>query len=134
LETDKRNPENNVEQRIDAVNQRAKQQLRSGAKLLTLKRYWKIYKAYFTPEFLKQAKKYRHLKKLLANEVHLLSQDHIHIARVNFLSESLKASALHGLQSPSAHFFNLRRMCRARKCQPLVGCAPDLCRSLGEKT
>jgi hypothetical protein len=33
----------------------------------------KIYKPYFTPEFLKQAKKYRHLKKLLLKKIQLLS-------------------------------------------------------------
>ena len=37
--------------------------------------------AYFTPEFLKQAKKYRHLKKLLANRTYPVMISYISLYR-----------------------------------------------------
>lgn len=51
---------------------RAKKRFQDKAAFYHLKRFMEIYKTYFLLDFFKQAKKHRHLKKMLANKIKLL--------------------------------------------------------------
>lgn len=97
-------------------------------------RCWKIYKAYFTPEFLKQAKKYRHFKKLLTQKVQLLSQNPYANCKSELLVGELKGLRSARLTKSFRLIFSICEECRARKFQQLVGCAPEVCEPMDAKT
>ena len=99
-----------------------------------MRRSSKIYKPYFTPEFFKQAKKYRHLKKSLARKISLLTQN----PYVNCKSELL-VGELRGLRSARITksfrvIFSVCEECRARKFQNAVGCSLSICEGTNAKT
>jgi mRNA-degrading endonuclease YafQ of YafQ-DinJ toxin-antitoxin module len=87
----------------------------------------KIYKPYFTPEFLKQAKKYRHLKKLLANKINLLKENPYTNCKSELLVGELKGLRSARITKSFRVIFSICEECRTRKFQKLVGCLPSIC-------
>ena len=99
-----------------------------------LKRYLKIYKAYFTPEFLKQAQKYRHFKKVLANKIQLLSQNPYTHCKSELLVGDLKGLRSARITKSFRVIYAVCEECRAKKSQALVGCSRSICKELSMHT
>ena len=97
-------------------------------------RYLKIYKPYFTPEFLKQAQKHRHLKKLLAKKITLLTQEPFTHCKSELLVGELKGLRSARITKSFRIIFAVCEECRARKFQKLVGCSPAVCKETALKT
>jgi mRNA-degrading endonuclease RelE of RelBE toxin-antitoxin system len=97
-------------------------------------RYLKIYKPYFTPEFLKQAQKHSHLKKLLAKKIHLLTQEPYINCKSELLVGELKGLRSARITKSFRIIFAVCEECRARKFQKLVGCSPAACKETPLKT
>src|SRR3972149_9185513 len=95
------------------------------------KRYWKIYKAYFTPEFLKEAKKYQNLKKSLAKKVQRLSKDPYKNCKSELLVGELKGLRSARITKSFRVIFAVCEECRTRNFQKLSGCSPEICKELG---
>jgi len=83
---------------------------------------------------LKQAKKYRHLKKILDQKVQLLSQNPYTHCKSELLVGELKGLRSARFSKSIRLIFSICEECRARKFQHLVGCVPELCESLDAKT
>jgi Txe/YoeB family toxin of Txe-Axe toxin-antitoxin module len=95
-----------------------------------LKKYLKIYKPYFTPEFLKQAKKYKNLKKLLAGKIKLITEDPYKNCKSELLVGELKGLRSARITKSSRVIFSICEECRARKFQKLVGCSASICETM----
>ena len=105
-----------------------------GQNYYLLMRYLKIYKPSFTPEFLKQAQKYRHLKKLLAKKIKLLAQEPYKNCKSEMLVGELKGLRSARITKSFRVIFAVCEECRARKFQKLVGCSPVVCKETALKT
>jgi mRNA-degrading endonuclease YafQ of YafQ-DinJ toxin-antitoxin module len=99
-----------------------------------LKRYWKVYKTYFTPEFSEQAKKYGHLKKVLANKIKLLSVNPYTNCKSELLVGELKGLRSARITKSFRVIFSVCEECRARKFQKFVGCSLSICEKMDSKT
>jgi mRNA-degrading endonuclease YafQ of YafQ-DinJ toxin-antitoxin module len=93
----------------------------------------KIYKTYFTPEFLSQAKKYRHFKNLLEQKTKLLSQNPYTHCKSELLVGELRGLRSARLTKSFRIIFAVCEECRG-KYRTVVGCAPELCSKMDPKT
>ena len=94
----------------------------------------KIYKPSFTPEFLSQAKKYRHFKKIMANKLALLCSDPYTTCKSEMLVGELKGLRSARLTKSFRIIFAICEECRARKTQSLVGCQAEICAAMETET
>lgn len=99
-----------------------------------MKRYSKIYKTYFSPEFLKKAKHYRNLKKLLINKIKLLKKNPYINCKSELLVGELKGLRSARITKSFRVIFSVCEECRAKKFQKLVGCSPLICEKMDSKT
>ncbi|MDD5007147.1 MAG: hypothetical protein PHU49_13060 [Syntrophorhabdaceae bacterium] len=94
----------------------------------------KIYKTYFTPEFLKQSKKYRHLKKTLKNKIMLLSKNPYTYCKSELLIGELKGLRSARITKSFRVIFSVCEECRARKFKSFVGCSQKICMKTDSNT
>jgi len=83
---------------------------------------------------LKQAKKYRHIKKVLANKINLLSENPYTNCKSELLVGELKGLRSARITKSFRVIFSICEECRARKFQKFVGCSLSICEKMDLKT
>jgi mRNA-degrading endonuclease YafQ of YafQ-DinJ toxin-antitoxin module len=83
---------------------------------------------------LQQAKKYQHIKKLLANKIKLLVENPYTSCKSELLVGELKGLRSARITKSFRVIFSVCEECRARKFQKLVGCSLSICERLDLKT
>jgi len=83
---------------------------------------------------LKQAKKYRHIKKVLANKINLLSENPYTNCKSELLVGELKGLRSARITKSFRVIFSICEECRARKFQKSAGCSLSICGKMNLKT
>ena len=92
------------------------------------------YKEFYTKEFPKRLKKFRHFRNLIENKINLLLHDPYHNCKSELLLGELKGLRSARITQSLRIIFAVCEECHRRRWQKLVGCSTVLCQTFGAKT